>query len=103
MDIGDRGYPHSGQRTWATAGPYDGADELPQPDGAVTGADPVAALRSAVNDAARTLRGGEPGGAEPSLERPPKAEHGDYSSNAAMLLAASLGESPRDVAAKLAA
>jgi arginyl-tRNA synthetase len=103
MDIGDYGDPHSGQRTRATAGPYDGADELPRRDGAVTGADPVAALRSAVNEAARALRGGEPSGAEPSLERPPKPEHGDYSSNAAMLLAASLGEAPRDVAAKLAA
>ena len=36
------------------------------------------------------------------MERPPKAELGDYSSNAAMLLAAPLGENPRDVAARLA-
>jgi arginyl-tRNA synthetase len=48
------------------------------------------------------LREGEPSGPEPSLERPPKAELGDYSSNAAMLLAAPLGENPRDVAARLA-
>ncbi len=66
-------------------------------------ADPISALRSAVDRAARALRDGEPTGPEPTLERPPKAELGDYSSNAAMLLAAPLGESPRDVAARLAA
>jgi len=65
--------------------------------------DPIAELRSAVDRAARSLRDGEPTGPEPTLERPPKAELGDYSSNAAMLLAAPLGENPRDVAARLAA
>jgi arginyl-tRNA synthetase len=65
--------------------------------------DPIAELRSAVNRAALALRDGEPTGPEPTLERPPKAELGDYSSNAAMLLAAPLGENPRDVAARLAA
>ena len=64
--------------------------------------DPIAALRSAVDTACRALREGEASGPEPSLERPPKAELGDYSSNAAMLLAAPLGENPRDVAARLA-
>ncbi len=59
-------------------------------------------LRSTVTKAALALRDGEPGGTEPSLERPPKAELGDYSSNAAMLLAAPLGENPRDVAGRLA-
>ncbi|MGC1853004.1 MAG: arginine--tRNA ligase, partial [Solirubrobacterales bacterium] len=38
---------------------------------------------------------------EPTLDRPPKPELGDYSSNAAMLLAAPLGEAPRDVATRL--
>jgi arginyl-tRNA synthetase len=66
-------------------------------------ADPIAELRSAVDRAALALRDGEPTGPEPTLERPPKPELGDYSSNAAMLLAAPLGESPRDVAARLAA
>jgi arginyl-tRNA synthetase len=71
---------------------------------AMTGAtDPIAELRSAVGRAALALRDGEPTGPEPTLERPPKAELGDYSSNAAMLLAAPLGENPRDVAARLAA
>jgi len=65
-------------------------------------ADPIADLRSAVDAAARSLRDGEPTGPEPTLERPPKPELGDYSSNAAMLLAAPLGENPRDVATRLA-
>jgi arginyl-tRNA synthetase len=65
--------------------------------------DPIAELRSAVDRASRALRDGEPTGPEPTLERPPQADLGDYSSNAAMLLAAPLGENPRDVAARLAA
>ena len=64
-------------------------------------ADSIAELRSAVSRAARALREGQPSGQEPSLDRPPKPELGDYSSNAAMLLAAPLGESPRDVAGRL--
>jgi arginyl-tRNA synthetase len=64
-------------------------------------ADPIAELRSAVDRAARALREGEPAGPVPTFDRPPQPEHGDYSSNAAMLLAAPLGESPRDVAARL--
>jgi arginyl-tRNA synthetase len=71
--------------------------------GAMTASsDPIAELRSAVDQAARSLRDGEPTGPEPTLERPPKAELGDYSSNAAMLLAVPLGENPRDVAGRLA-
>jgi arginyl-tRNA synthetase len=65
--------------------------------------DSIAELRSAVSEATRTLREGEPSGPEPSLDRPPKPELGDYSSNAAMLLAAPLGENPRDVAGRLGA
>jgi arginyl-tRNA synthetase len=65
--------------------------------------DSVAELRAAVERAALALRDGEATGPEPTLDRPPKAELGDYSSNAAMLLAAPLGEAPRDVAARLAA
>jgi arginyl-tRNA synthetase len=64
--------------------------------------DPIAELRAAVGSAALALRDGEAAGPEPTLERPPKPELGDYSSNAAMLLAAPLGENPRDVAARLA-
>jgi arginyl-tRNA synthetase len=65
--------------------------------------DSIAELRSAVTRASRALREGDPSGPEPSLDRPPKAELGDYSSNAAMLLAAALGENPRDVAERLGA
>src|SRR5262245_28402047 len=72
-------------------------------DGKVTVTDSIAELRSAVNQAARALRDGEATSPEPSLDRPPKPELGDYSSNAAMLLAAPLGEAPRDVAARLCA
>ena len=71
--------------------------------GSMAANDSIAELRSAVNQAARALRDGEPTGPEPSLDRPPKAELGDYSSNAAMLLAAPLGESPRAVAEHLKA
>jgi arginyl-tRNA synthetase len=72
-------------------------------DGPVTTTDSIAELRSAVDRAARALRGGEPINPEPTLDRPPKPELGDYSSNAAMLLAAPLGEAPRDVATRLGA
>ena len=68
----------------------------------MAGNDPIAELRAAVQSAADALREGESAGPAPTLERPPKPELGDYSSNAAMLLAAPLGESPRDVAARLA-
>jgi arginyl-tRNA synthetase len=69
----------------------------------VADTDSIAELRAAVERAARTVRDGEPAGPEPALDRPPKPELGDYSSNAAMLLAAPLGEAPRDVAARLCA
>ena len=65
--------------------------------------DSIAELRAAVQQAARALRDGEPTSQEPTLDRPPKPELGDYSSNAAMLLAAPLGEGPRDVATRLCA
>src|SRR4051794_3831398 len=62
--------------------------------------DPVSALRGAVGDAATELRGD--GLVDvPGLERPPRPDFGDYSTNAAMLLAPSLGESPRAVAERL--
>jgi arginyl-tRNA synthetase len=63
--------------------------------------DSIAELRAAVQRAALALRDGESTGPEPTLDRPPKSELGDYSSNAAMLLAAPLGEAPRDVATRL--
>jgi arginyl-tRNA synthetase len=66
-------------------------------------ADPVAELRSAVEAAADSLLdGAEAARPEPTLERPPKPEFGDYSTNAAMLLAPALGEQPRGTAERLA-
>src|SRR4051794_26383215 len=65
---------------------------------------PVGDLRAAVERAAASLRDGKANGSArpaPTLERPKKAEFGDYSTNAAMLLAPVLGEPPRDIAAKL--
>jgi arginyl-tRNA synthetase len=76
------------------------ADRVSAPAGA---ADPVGELRAAVAAATDALRG-EPGaapGADERLERPPKAELGDYSTNAPMLLAPALGEQPRAVAERL--
>jgi arginyl-tRNA synthetase len=67
----------------------------------VTATDSVAALRGAVEGAARALRDGEPIEPTPTLERPPKPELGDYSSNAAMLLAGAMGDNPRAVAERL--
>jgi arginyl-tRNA synthetase len=62
--------------------------------------DPVAHLTSAVEEAAGDLAGnGRRAGLR--LDRPPRADFGDYSTNAAMLLAPSLGEPPRAVAEKL--
>jgi arginyl-tRNA synthetase len=65
--------------------------------------DPVAELRSAVQGAAASLLDGMEGvRSEPTFERPPKPEFGDYSTNAAMLLAPALGEQPRGTAERLA-
>jgi arginyl-tRNA synthetase len=64
---------------------------------------PVEDLRASVERAAASLRDGAGDGARPAptLERPKKAEFGDYSTNAAMLLAPVLGEPPREIAARL--
>ena len=67
----------------------------------MTATDSVTALRGAVEAAARALRDGEPIATRPTLERPPKPELGDYSSNAAMLLAGVLADNPRAVAERL--
>jgi arginyl-tRNA synthetase len=67
----------------------------------VSATDSIAELRGAVDAAARALRGGERTEPAPTLDRPPNPEFGDYSSNAAMLLAGPLGEQPRAVAERL--
>ncbi len=63
---------------------------------------PIAALRAELGAATAVLRAGrgEPAVA-PTLERPPRPELGDYSTNAAMLLAPVLGEAPRVIAERL--
>ena len=62
--------------------------------------DPVAELTSAVTDGAAELAAGGRV-TEPRLDRPPRADFGDYSTNAAMLLAPTLGEPPRAIAERL--
>jgi arginyl-tRNA synthetase len=62
-------------------------------------ADPVKDLSDAVIAAAESL-GGAPAKA-PTLERPPQAGLGDYSTNAAMMLTGALKQSPRDIAGQL--
>jgi arginyl-tRNA synthetase len=65
---------------------------------------PIDELRAAVEAAARDLRNGNPAPkARASLERPKKAGFGDYSTNAAMLLAPALGAPPREIAERLGA
>ena len=61
-------------------------------------ADPLKELHDEIRAAADSLREGTYGGAEIGLERPPRPELGDYSTNAAMLLAPGRGENPRAVA-----
>jgi len=66
---------------------------------------PLDGLRGAVLAAAEELSeprpgaaGSVPGRGQITLERPPRADFGDYSTNAALLLATGLGSSPREVA-----
>jgi arginyl-tRNA synthetase len=64
---------------------------------------PLSQLRDAVRAASGAVAGGNGGPrTPPTLERPRKAGFGDYSTNAAMLLAPLAGAPPRDIAAKLA-
>jgi arginyl-tRNA synthetase len=64
-------------------------------------ADPLETLRGTIRSAADSLRDGSSESIAPTLERPPKRELGDYSTNAAMLLAPALGQPPREVAERL--
>ena len=63
--------------------------------------DPVADLSDGIRAAAEELRGDGRMPSAPRLERPPRPDFGDYSSNVAMMLAPSLGEPPRTVAERL--
>jgi arginyl-tRNA synthetase len=62
---------------------------------------PIAQLRAAVEAAAGGLANGGAPRSRPTLERPKQAGHGDYATNAALVLAPVVGEKPRDVAARL--
>src|ERR687891_2171617 len=62
--------------------------------------DPVAQLHGAVSETAAELAGNGRV-QQPKLDRPPRPDFGDYSTNAAMLLAPSLGEPPRAIAERL--
>ena len=62
---------------------------------------PLRELRAAVEDAASAVADGPPA-ASATLERPPRAEFGDYSTNVALLLAPAVGEPPRVVAERVA-
>jgi arginyl-tRNA synthetase len=61
-------------------------------------ADPLEQLRGTIRSAADALRDGAPASIAPTLERPPDPELGDYSTNAAMLLAPARGQPPRQIA-----
>src|SRR6185312_12510357 len=78
---------------------HEPAGVAPAPGGAAA---PLAWLRAEVLAAAGELAGGQDSGAI-TLERPRKAEFGDYSTNAAMVLAPAVGGPPREVAERLGA
>ncbi|HEY7150414.1 MAG TPA: arginine--tRNA ligase [Solirubrobacterales bacterium] len=63
--------------------------------------DPLRELHATVRSAAEALRDGAPDSVAPTLERPPKPELGDYSTNAAMLLAPARGQPAREIASLL--
>jgi arginyl-tRNA synthetase len=63
--------------------------------------DPLEELRVTILAAADSLGDGAADAIAPTLERPPKPELGDYSTNAAMLLAPARGEPPREIAERL--
>jgi arginyl-tRNA synthetase len=69
-----------------------------EPDTNGAGGGPVEQLRDVVAEAAGSVRGGAAEAPPASLERPPRAEFGDYSTNVALLLAPALKAPPREIA-----
>jgi arginyl-tRNA synthetase len=65
--------------------------------------DPLALLRGAVNAAAADVAGIDDVPSGVALERPRKAAHGDFATNAAMVCAPLARDNPRNVATKIAA
>ncbi len=65
--------------------------------------DPLAELRAVLAGAVAAVAGPEAAGAGAAvLERPRQPEHGDYATNAALVLAKAVGAPPREVAERLA-
>jgi arginyl-tRNA synthetase len=62
---------------------------------------PVTDLRAAVEAAAAALVNGGAAKSRPTFERPKQADHGDYATNAALVLAPVLNAPPREVAERL--
>ena len=62
---------------------------------------PVTDLRAAVEAAAAALVNGGAAKSRPTFERPKQADHGDYATNAALVLAPVLKAPPREVAERL--
>jgi arginyl-tRNA synthetase len=62
---------------------------------------PVTDLRAAVEAAAAGLANGGSSKSRPTLERPKQADHGDYATNAALVLAPVVKAPPREVAERL--
>ncbi|MGA1213588.1 MAG: arginine--tRNA ligase, partial [Solirubrobacterales bacterium] len=66
----------------------------------MTAEDPVSLLRQEVDAVATGIAGSL--GSEPSLDPSDRPEHGDFATNAAMLLAKPAGMNPREIAVALA-
>ncbi|WP_320670716.1 arginine--tRNA ligase [Patulibacter defluvii] len=64
-------------------------------------ASPLQRLRTVLDDAVLNVTGGERPRSAPSLERPKQAAHGDYATNAAMLLPKIVGAAPPMIAERL--
>ncbi|EHN10256.1 Arginyl-tRNA synthetase [Patulibacter medicamentivorans] len=64
-------------------------------------ASPLQRLRTVLDDAVLNVTGGERPRSAPSLERPKQAAHGDFATNAAMLLPKIVGAAPPMIAERL--
>ena len=67
----------------------------------MTSPSPLQRLRTVLDDAVLNVTGGERPKAAPTLERPKQAAHGDYATNAAMLLPKIVGAAPPMIAERL--
>ncbi|MGX6448285.1 arginine--tRNA ligase, partial [Patulibacter sp. S7RM1-6] len=66
-----------------------------------TTASPLQRLRTVLDDAVLNVTGGERPRSAPTLDRPKQAAHGDYATNAAMLLPKLVGAAPPMIAERL--